>query len=445
MVTENDDKTLYTQLRPLPQYAGMHPADLADHLQRLPIGEARDLLHQLPESQAAEVLSELVEARAGEILKGLSNGRIATLLSLIPSNRAADLMNGLSLARRREILSAMTPEVASQITALLHYAPETAGGIMSNRFIALRSEQTIEECQQLLRSRETEETEDVSYLYVTDASRRLIGVVSLRDLVFRRPERRIEDIMDRDVKSLRVDDDREKIAQVFEHYHYLGLPVLEEDGTLVGVVSASNVIDIVQAEATEDMQRMVGVSGEERALTPWHKSIGPRFLWLGINLLTAFLAASVVNLFESTIAKWTVLAVFLPIIAGQGGNAGTQTLTVIIRGMATGEISVGDGKSALIKEIILGLINGVSIGLIVGLGCLLWKGSMVLGIVVAVAMVLNMVAAALAGVMIPYGLKALRIDPALASGIFVTTVTDVAGFFFFLGLAAVAIRWFGIA
>ena len=442
MAAEN--KPLMTQVKPLDRYAGMHASDLAGHLERLPTNEAADLLTRLPESQAAGALSELDAAHSADLLEAIPTEILSALLGQLASNRTADLIVHLHPTRRREALSLMPAETSARITALLRYPADTAGGIMSNRFIALREDQTVEECQNMLRAREKEETEDVSYLYVTDSAKKLVGVVSLRDLVFRKPERRIGDIMSRDVAHLKVDDDQEKIARLFERHHYLGLPVLEQDGTLVGVVPASEVIDIVQEEATEDMQLMVGLSGEEQALTPWRRSLKPRLLWLNINLVTAFAAAAIVNLFESTIAKWTVLAVFLPIIAGQGGNAGTQTLTVIIRGMATGEISPGDGKKALIKELVLGLLNGLAIGLVVGLLCLIWKGSFVLGAVVAVAMVLNMLAAALSGVLVPYGLRAFKIDPALASSIIVTTVTDVAGFFFFLGLATLVIPLFGL-
>jgi magnesium transporter len=269
-------------------------------------------------------------------------------------------------------------------------------------------------------------------------------VVSLRDLVFRRAERRIGEIMNRDVKFVRVTDDQEEVARRFEHYHYLGLPVLDAGGRLVGVVKASEALEIARKEATEDMQLMVGLSGEERALTPWNKAVGRRLPWLYINLLTAFAAAAVVALFESTIAKWTALAVFLPIIAGQGGNAGMQTLTVIIRDMALGELSPGDGWRALSKELILGLINGIAVGAVVGVIAWLWKDSPALGLIAFAAMVLNQLAAAMAGVVIPFGLKTFRVDPALASSIFVTTVTDVAGFFFFLGLAVVAMRMSGL-
>ena len=210
---------------------------------------------------------------------------------------------------------------------------------------------------------------------------------------------------------------------------------------MVGIVVANQVFDVLQHEATEDMQLMVGLSGEERALTPWPKSLSRRLPWLCVNLGTAFLAAAVVGLFEETIAAWTALAVFLPIVAGQGGNAGAQTLTVIIRDLALGEMSPGDGRKALAKEVLLALLNGLVIGLIVGVVGYMWKGSLLLGVVVGTAMVLNMIAAALSGVLVPYTLKALKIDPALASSILVTTVTDVAGFLFFLGLAALAIRW----
>ena len=248
--------------------------------------------------------------------------------------------------------------------------------------------------------------------------------------------------MQRDVKSLHVADDQEKIARQFEHYHYLGLPVIDDDGRLVGVVKASDALEIAAEEATEDMQLMVGLSGEERALSPWTWSISRRLPWLCINLGTAFLAASVVGLYEETIAQWTALAVFLPIVAGQGGNAGMQTLTVIIRDLALGELSPGDGRRVLLKEVALGLANGLVIGLLVGAIGWWWQDSIMLGVVAAAAMLLNQLAAALAGVLIPFGLKACKVDPALGSSIFLTTVTDVAGFFFFLGLATFAMAHF---
>ena len=429
----------------LSEYRQLHPADLADRLQRLPQDEAGELLRQLPKSTAAAVLAEVEEEKLPDWLAVFPTSELAELFQQLPSNDVVDLLQHLPAARRREALAALPSDRAGEVKALLRYPEESAGGIMTSRFIALRDDMSVEQVRELLRTRAQEErTEDIAYLYVTNLEGRLLGIVSLRDLVFRRAERRIGEIMNREVKFLRATDEQEEVARQFEHYHYLGLPVLDAQGRLVGVVKANEALDIARKEATEDMQLMVGLSGEERALTPWKKSVSHRLPWLYVNLGTAFLAASVVGLFESTIAKWTALAVFLPVIAGQGGNAGMQTLTVIVRDLALGEISPGDGRRALFKELMLGLVNGIAVGLVVGLIGWWWKDSMTLGLVAFAAMVLNSLSAAFAGVAIPFGLKAIRVDPALASSIFVTTVTDVAGFFFFLGLAAVAMRWAGI-
>ena len=429
----------------LDEFLKLHPADLADRLQRLSLEEAQRILAELPPTLAARVLAELEHDRQHELLKTLPVQKLTPLLYELLPNVVADLVPALPPPVRRATLDALSTEQRQRVQALLRYAPDTAGGIMSDRFITLREDITVEEVRELLRAHAQEErTQDVAYLYVTDAAQRLVGIVSLRDLVFRRAERRMSEIMNRDVKFVRAEDDQEKTAQQFEHYHYLGLPVLDKEGRLVGVVKASDALEVAQAEATEDMQLMVGLSGEERALTPWQTAVRRRLPWLYINLATAFLAAFVVGLFESTIAKWTALAVFLPVIAGQGGNAGMQTLTIIVRDLALGEISPGEGRRALFKELVLGLVNGLAVGVVVGLIGWWWKGSVILGVVACAALVLNQLSAAFAGVAIPFGLKALRVDPALASSIFVTTVTDVAGFFFFLGLAVLAMRWFGM-
>lgn len=423
----------------------MHPADAADALQRMPAEQAYARLLELPKSFTAQVLVEMDDEFSTEVLVHVPEQELSQFLRELPANHVADLVGQLEIDRRRQVLSRMPEEKASAVRGLLRYPEDTAGGIMSDRFIALRADRTVQQTQDTLRKRpESHRQEDVSYLYVTDELGRLLGVVSLRDLLFSRPDRLVEDIIKRDVVYVRVDDDQEEIARKFEHYHFLGLPVLDYNDRLVGIVRASDALHIAQAEATEDMQLMVGLSGEERSLTPWGKSVVKRLPWLYINLLTAFLAAAVVGFYEDTITQWTALAIFLPVVAGMGGNAGMQTLTVIIRDMALGEINPGDGRKALLKEVVVGLINGLAIGVVVGVAGWFWKGSYMLGILVGIAMILNLVAAALSGVLIPFGLKWMKIDPALASSIFVTTVTDVAGFFFFLGLASVALAWWGV-
>jgi magnesium transporter len=429
----------------LEEFLRLHAADLADRLQRLEVAEARALLRQLPADKAAAALAEVESERLPDLLGAFDAAQLAGILPQVAPAEAADLLQHLPPGVRRDALAKLPVEVAEGLRALLRHPEDTAGGIMSNRFIALREDMTVEQVRELLRARAQEErTEDIAYLYVTDREQRLIGIVSLRDLVFSRAERRMSEILNRDVKFARVTDDQEELARKFERYHYLGLPVLDADGRFVGVVRASDALEVARQEATEDMQLMVGLSGEEHALTPWRQSIRVRLPWLYINLATAFLAAFVIGLFEETIAQWTALAIFLPIVAGQGGNAGMQTLTIIIRDLALGEMTSGDGRRALVKEITLGLLNGLAIGVVVGLIGWWWQGSPTLGLVAGAAMLLNQLAAAAAGVLIPLGLKSLRLDPALASSIFLTTVTDVAGFFFFLGLATMGLKWLGV-
>jgi magnesium transporter len=423
----------------------LHAADLADRLQRLDPAEARAILQQLPPEKSAATLAEMEEDRLPDLLEAFAPAQLAGLLHRLPPADAADVLPHVSPSRRRETMAALPAETADAIRALLKYPDDTAGGIMSNRFIALREDMTIDEVRTMLRARAQEERiDDVAYFYVIDTEQRLLGIVSLRDLVFRRAERRMVEIMTREVRFAHATDDQEELARKFEHYHYLGLPVLDAAGKIVGVVKASDALEVARKEATEDMQLMVGLSGEERALTPWRVSIRRRLPWLFINLATAFLAAATVGLFEDTIARWTALVVFLPIVAGQGGNAGMQTLTIIIRDLALGELAPGDGRKVLLKEITLGLLNGAAVGVTVGLIGWWWKGSAVLGLVAGGAMVLNQLAAACAGVMIPLGLRSLKLDPALASSIVLTTVTDVTGFFVFLGLAVIALHWVGM-
>jgi magnesium transporter len=426
------------------EYVKLHPVDLADRLLRLSAAERTDLLTNLPREAAAAALAELYEDQFEEVTKGLGKDRLVELVGELEHDDAADILGEIEEEKREELLDALPDEVSDPIEELLQYPEDTAGGIMNDRFITLRGHERVEACQQRLREQADRKRDDISYLYVVDEEQRLIGVVPLRELVFAQPSASVEEVMIRDVQFLRVDDDQEKVARRFENYGYLGLPVLDKSGALVGVVHTSDAFEVAQEEATEDMQLMVGLSGEERSSTPWGTSIRKRLPWLFVNLGTALMAAFVIAFFESTIEGWTALAVVMVIITSQGGNAGMQTLTVIIRDMALGDLEPGDGKKALLKEAFIGFVHGVAIGAAVGVvGYLLEKDpekALTLGLLAGGAMLLNQMAAALSGVLIPFGLKAMRIDPAMASSIILTTVTDVAGFFFFLGLATLVIR-----
>jgi magnesium transporter len=285
------------------------------------------------------------------------------------------------------------------------------------------------------------DVEMVFYLYVVDERRHLVGVTSLRRLLLVSPETPLKRIMTTDLISARVDMDQEEVARQVASYNLLAIPVVDEENKLVGVITVDDIIDVIKDEATEDIYRLAGVAGDERPFTPAGESLRKRLPWLGVNLVTAFVAASVVALFEGTIERITVLAVFMPIVAGMGGNAATQTLTVIVRGIALGDLTWSNSRKALVKEAVVGLGNGVVLGLIAALVAWGTRGNPVLGLVLCAAMIINMFVAATAGTLVPLGLRAANVDPALASSVFITTLTDVFGFFSFLGLATIFMRY----
>lgn len=420
-----------------------HPYDIAMEIGDLPTDEIRQILRKMPDSTTSEIMVELQPHVQVELLESMRVSRLSGIIEEMFSDDAADLLARISAERLEEIMNHLPPTEAREISDLLKYEEDTAGGIMQTEVISVSEELTIAETIEKLRSMEDLTSSDnLFYVYVTDQNKRLRGVLRVRDLLFRKPELRIRDIMIREVRAVSVHADQEEIAHLFKDYGFAVVPVVDDFQRLRGLVTSDDVMHVLEEEATEDMQRMIGLSGEESSGTPWKVAVRNRLPWLYVNLLTAFLAGSVVAMFESTIAKYAVLAVFLPIIAGQGGNAGTQVLTIVVRSLALGDVPENGQRAILVKELVVGILNGLAIVVVVGLIAWAWKQNIALGVVVFAAMVLNMVAAGLAGVVIPFGLKALRIDPALASAIMLTTVTDVVGFFLFLGFAAFALSMF---
>jgi magnesium transporter len=282
----------------------------------------------------------------------------------------------------------------------------------------------------------SEDWEMVFYIYVVDQRNHLVGVLSLRQLIQRRPEIHLKDIVTPQVISVSTHTDQEEVAQLVASYNLLAIPVVDSENKLVGFIPVDDVIDVIKEEATEDIYRLAGLDVAERVLSPPRTSVRMRIPWLVLNLATAFLVALVVSFFEDTIRQFAVLAVFMPVVPLLGGNAGTQTLTVMVRGIALGELRWSNSRKALIKEVLVGTANGVTIGIIVALVALAWKGSPALGVVLGLSMFGTLIMAAIAGTLVPLALRWFKVDPALASSVFVTTTTDVVGFLFFLGLGA---------
>ena len=414
-----------------------HPADLAQIFSELP-GKDREaafsLLAERNGRLAMETISELGPESGAALLAPRSAEEIARLAQEIPSDDAAALIDYLPEELSVAVLDLMRPKESGVVENLLEYDEQTAGRIMNPHVFALSEDMTVGEAITELQN--NRDVEMVFYLYVVDDRKHLVGVVSLRRLLLVSPETPLKRIMTADLVSARVDTDQEEVARQVAAYNLLAIPVVDEENKLVGIITVDDVIDVIKDEATEDIYRLAGVAGDERAFTPAGESLRKRLPWLGVNLVTAFLAASVVALFEGTISQITALAVFMPIVAGMGGNAATQTLTVIVRGIALGELTWSNSRKALLKEALVGVGNGVALGVAAALVVWATRNNWVLGVVLGMAMIINMFVAATAGTLIPLGLRAVNVDPALASSVFITTMTDVFGFFSFLGLAA---------
>ena len=419
-----------------------HPADLAEVFSQLPDKERRSAFNTLLDHNsrlAMEALSELDFEVGASMLIEHPADELARLFQELPSDDAAAWIGHLPEELSAQVLELMRRKDSSEVQNLLEYADQTAGRIMNPNVFALPEDLTAGEAIQALQ--ESREVEMVFYLYVVDARRHLVGVVSLRRLLLVAPETPLKRIMTAELISARVDMDQEEVARHVADYNLLAIPVVDDANKLVGIITVDDVIDVIKDEATEDIYRLAGVAGDEHVFTSPVEAWRKRLPWLGVNLVTATLAALVVREFQATIDQVVALAAFMTIVASMGGNAATQTLTVIVRGIAIGELTWGNSRKALGKEALVGLGNGVALG-VVGAGVAWWiVGNPYFGGILALAMVINLLVAAVAATLIPIALRALKVDPALASSVFITTLTDMFGFFAFLGLATVFLQY----
>lgn len=419
---------------------GAHPADIATLFRRLDIDESLYLFRLLPCEEQAYTLIKTEEETLAKFLEKLSVEEISDTLDFNETDETTYLLSYLNLLKRDKVLSRLSKSDSFKIRSQLGFRASSAGRLMSKDFAAAKLGDNVRKGIINVRKK-AKEIEDIYQIYITDEEGVLKGFVPLKDLFLAPINTKISKITNYSIYSFHYDTDQEEVALTFKKYDLVSAAVVDDLDRIIGRITLDDVIEIVDEEASEDILLMAGVSEDERLSTPILQSVKRRILWLNVNLLTAFLSSSVVAFFEDTISKIVVLATLMPIVAGLGGNAGTQSVTVVIRNIATGDLTFSNWLDAVRKEFVIGCLNDIVLGFVTGVMVYLVKGNMVLGVVVGSAMLVNMIVASLTGSLVPILLKAVRIDPAIASSIFVTAMTDVCGFFFFLGLATLLSRY----
>ncbi len=414
----------------------LHPSEIAKILELLKDNKREILISLLPIEVASEAISEMdPESHPEKLLASLNTDLVTNIVEELSYDDATDIVSQLSEEKREEILENIDEEDASEIRKLLSYSEDTAGGLMSTEFIKINLAQNKRQALEEV-ANQSEEIENFYAIYVIDDNERLIGTVSLKNLIKAKPNAQIEALLDEDLVYVTADTDQEEVAQLLSQYNLPGIPVVDEEMKLLGVVSFDDVIDVLEEETTEDILKIANVSDEEELSGNWKDAVKSRVPWLMVNTVTAFIASSVVYFFQPTIQKITLLATFMPIIAGLGGNAGTQALAVTIRRISLNTLPDSKVLETIKKEVLVGIINGLVFGSIVSLVAVFNNHSPVLGVVVFLAMFGNLVIAGITGASVPIILEKLGFDPAVASSIILTAFTDTLGFLLILGLGS---------
>lgn len=419
-----------------------HPAEISSLMDHLIAREKLILFNTINEKKmekAAEVLSELDPEDSAQILENLPVKQISELFQITPSDDVAPILELLPEDMKEAILASMEEKPTEEVMELLDHEEETAGRIMSPNFYALNENTNVSDAITAMQLEG--DVESAFYLYVVDDELHLKGVVSLRQLLFSPPNTPLKKIMTKDVISVHTETDQEEVARHVADYNLVAIPVVESENKLVGVVTVDDIIDVIDKEATEDIYKMVSLDTTDRLQDSAFTSIKKRLPFLLFSLLTASLAPFVVDNFKNTIGQLLELAVFMPLVAALGGIAGNQTIAIIVREIATGQTEWISAKKALFKEIMVGIGNGIVIGIIIGSYSYLWKGNPYLGVVLGIAVIINIFVAALLGTLIPLFLRLIKLDPALGSVNLLTMCTDSIGFLTFLGLATLFLNY----
>ncbi len=419
----------------------LHPSDIADFIEVLEEDEKKYVFSLLDVRVASDVIAELNVDAKEEILDDIESNRLTAIVDEMDSDDAVEIFDDLDPAQKAVVLEGIDEEDRAEVKELLRYGEDTAGRIMSLEYIYIYEFQSVQEAINLLRAKR-EEIEQIHVVYAVSKDFTLKGMARIVELLLANPAKRISEIVEPFPAVIRPDTDQEEVAKVFKKYDAPSLPVVDSKGKLLGRITFDDVMDVIDEEATEDFLRLANVDVGERVFADPVSSAKSRIPWLMMNLGTAVLAAWVVGLFENTIGQFAFLAMFMPVVAGMGGNAGTQTLTVVVRGMALGDLDYGGAKKVLRKEIIVGILNGVINGTLMGLIAYAWKGLPIVGLAIFCAMVINLFVAASFGTIVPLFLRFWKVDPALASGVIVTTATDCLGFLSFLGISKILLERF---
>ncbi len=414
----------------------LYPSDIAHIINRLEFGDGDYLFSLLSTEEQGKVIVELDDDHREHFLETLKSRQISEIVEELPSDEATDIVSELSEEKAEEVLEELSAENSEELKELLQYGENTAGGIMQKEVITVHQKETVKKAIQAVRKAAKEdEHQQFYFVYVVDDNDRLTGALSISNLILLSPARRIYKVMNTDVISVTTDVDQEEVANVFKKYNLVSLPVVDFSGRVVGRITVDDVVDVIEEEASEDIFRLGGVGINERlSTTPW-ESLKKRLPWLSVYLFTGLITSSIINFFHTTIESLVVLAALMPIVAGMGGNAGTQAITLMVRGIALGEVDFSNARKVLFKEISVGLLNGTLVGFLAGSIIAVVYGNLMLGVVMALAMITNLVIAGLMGTLVPLGLKWAKVDPALASAVLVTTCTDAFGFISFLGFA----------
>jgi magnesium transporter len=421
------------QAKPLLKH--LHPSDIAAILEDVSPETRKKIIRLLPVETASEALVEMdEESRPEELLMQLTPSQAAKIIEELDPDDAADLLAQIPLKDLRQIMARLEDEDTKQIQQLMTYDEESAGGIMTPELLKVPDNFSKREAMdEVLRI--SDEMEDFYVIYVVDENDVLLGTVSINDLIRAKPWVKVRELIDEECVKVHVDTDQEEVARMISKYNLAAIPVVDSNGRLLGRITFDDVMDVLEEESTEDILRIAGVSEDEELRGSWRNAVKSRLPWLLVNLLTAFVAGLVISSFSDTIDKIVIIASFMPIVAGVAGNSATQALAVTIRRISTDRINARQNFRVVLKELIVGLVNGLMLGAITGIAAFLLGGNPMLGLVVFMAMVGNLLIGAFAGSAIPLFLHRMKVDPAVASSILMTALTDILGFTLLLGLA----------